>query len=49
MEPKVEGTVALVAALFVMLTAMLDPRVSVGIAVVALAAFGVYRLACQHR
>ncbi len=44
MNGKTEGTLAIVAALFVLVSALLDPRVSAGIAVVALAALGVYRL-----
>jgi hypothetical protein len=42
MNQKTEGTLAIVAALIVLFSAMWDPRVSVVVAVVALAAFGVY-------
>ena len=43
MEPKTEGTLAVVAALIVLFSAMLSPLVSAGVAVVALAAFGIYK------
>lgn len=43
MNPRTEGTIAIVAALFVLFSAMWDPRISVVVSVVALAAFGVYR------
>jgi len=41
---RVEGTIAIVAALLVLFSAMWDPRISVVVSVVALAALGVYRL-----
>jgi hypothetical protein len=44
MKPKAEGAIAIVAALFVLFSAMWDPRISVGVSVAALAAFGIYRL-----
>jgi hypothetical protein len=44
MKPQTEGTIAIIAALFVLFSAMWDPRISVGISVAALAAFGIYRL-----
>jgi hypothetical protein len=47
MNAKAEGVMAIVAALLVLFSAMWDPRVSVVVSVVALAALGVYRLA--HR
>ena len=43
MSSKTEGTIAILAALFVLFSAMIDPRISAGVAVVALAAIGVYR------
>lgn len=43
MNPKTEGTAEIIAAFLVMFSAMWDPTVSVVLAVVALAAFGVYR------
>ena len=44
MNSKTEGTVAIVAALLVLLSAMWDPRISAGLAVVALLGLGLYRL-----
>ena len=49
MNTKTEGTIAIIAAIFVLFSAMLDARVSVGIAVVALAAFGIYKLAVKSK
>ncbi len=43
MNTKTEGSLAIVAALIVLFSAMWDPRVSVIVSVVALVAFGVYR------
>ena len=43
MNAKTEGTLAIIAAIFVLLSAMWDARISLGIAVVALVALGVYR------
>jgi hypothetical protein len=43
MKPKTEGTIAIVAAIIVLFSAMWDPRISVGVSVVAFAAFGIYR------
>ncbi len=43
MNTRTEGTIAIVAALLVLFSAMWDPRISVAISVVALVAFGVYR------
>jgi hypothetical protein len=43
MSPRTEGTLAIVVALFVLLSAMWDARISAVIAIVALAALGVYR------
>jgi hypothetical protein len=44
MNERTEGTIAIVVALFVLLSAMWDARISAGIAIVALGALGVYRL-----
>ncbi len=44
MNGKTEGTLAIIAALFVLLSALLDPRISAVLAIVALGALGVYRL-----
>ena len=43
MSSKTEGTIAILAALIVLFSAMIDPRISAGVAVVALVAIGVYR------
>ena len=43
MRAKTEGAIAIAAALIVLFSAMWDPRISVTVSVVALAAFGVYR------
>ncbi len=43
MKSRTEGIVAIVAAMLVLFSAMWDPRISVVVAVVALAAIGIYR------
>lgn len=43
MNTKTEGTIAILAAIFVLFSAMWDARISVAISVLALAALGVYR------
>jgi hypothetical protein len=43
MNARTEGTIAIAAALLVLLSAMWDPRISVVVSGVALAALGVYR------
>jgi hypothetical protein len=43
MNAKTEGTIAIIAAIFVLFSAMWDARISVAISVIALAALGVYR------
>jgi len=49
MNPKTEGSLAIIAALIVLFSAMWDPRISVGISVVALTALGLYRLVQKRR
>lgn len=44
MSTKMEGTLAILAALLVLFSAMLDPRVSVAISIAALLSLGIYRL-----
>jgi len=44
MNRKTESTVAIVAALLVLFSAMWDPRISAGLAVVALLGLGLYGL-----
>jgi hypothetical protein len=43
MNSRTEGTIAIIAAFFVLLSALWDARISAAIAVVALAALGIYR------
>lgn len=43
MNTRTEGTVAIIAALIVLFSAMWDPRVSAAVSVVALLGFGVYK------
>jgi hypothetical protein len=49
MNARTEGTVAIIAALIVLFSAMWDPRISVAVSVVALVALGVYRLAQKDK
>lgn len=44
MNTKTEGAVAIIAALLVLLSAMWDARVSAAVAIIALAAIGIYKL-----
>jgi len=44
MTDKTEATLAIIAALLVLFTTMLDPRLSAGLAVVLLIAFAVVKL-----
>lgn len=44
MNDKTEGTFSILAALLVLFSTMLDPRVSMVLAVVALIALGAYHL-----
>jgi hypothetical protein len=44
MNSKTEGTLAILAALFVLLSAMWDARVSAAVAILALAGLGAYKL-----
>jgi Ca2+/Na+ antiporter len=43
LNERVEGTLSVIAALLVLFTAMIDPRVSAGLAVGLLVAFAVYK------
>ena len=49
MNTRTEGTLAVICALLVLFSAMWDPRISVAVSVVALAAFGVYRFAQKDK
>ena len=44
MNTKTEGTLAIIAALIVLFSAMWNPLVSAAVSIVALAAFGIYKL-----
>ena len=44
MNTKTEGTIAIIAALLVLFSAMWDARVSAAVAIIALAAIGIYKL-----
>ena len=44
MNTKTEGTVAIIAALLILVSAMWDARVSAAVAIVALTAIGIYEL-----
>jgi EamA domain-containing membrane protein RarD len=44
MNTKTEGTLAVIAALLVLFSAMWDPRISVMVSILALAGFGIYKL-----
>ncbi len=43
MNEKTEATLSIIAALLVLLSAMFDPRISAGLAVVFLVALAVYK------
>jgi hypothetical protein len=49
MDAKTEGMIAMVAAVIVLFSAMWDPRISVTVSVIALAAFSVYRFAKKDK
>ena len=44
MKTKTEGTIAIIAAVLVLFSAMWDARISVAISVLALAALGIHEL-----
>jgi hypothetical protein len=44
MNARTEGILAIVAAFFVLFSAMLDPRISIIIAIAALVALSIYKL-----
>ena len=49
MDSRTEGTLAMVAALLVLLSAMWDARASAAIAIAALVSLGVYKLFGRRR
>lgn len=44
MNAKTEGSIAIIAALIVLFSAMWDPRVSAAVSIAALVLFGAYKL-----
>jgi len=48
MSNKTEGIVSTMAAILVLFTTMLDPRISVGLAVAFLIGLGIYHLARKN-
>ena len=44
MSPRIESIINIAAALFVLFTAMLDPRVAAGLAVALLVGLGLFKL-----
>lgn len=49
MDAKTEGTLATLAALLVLFSAMWDPRISVVISIAALGALGVYKFVYREK
>jgi hypothetical protein len=49
MNAKTEGTIAILAALLVLFSAMWDPRVSIAVSVVALVGLGIYKFAQRNK
>jgi hypothetical protein len=49
MSPKTEGSLAIAAALFVLFSAMWEPRISVAVSIVALLGLGVYEFVYKGR
>ena len=45
MNTKTEGTIAIIAALLVLFSAMWDPRISAAVSIVTLLGFGIYKFA----
>ena len=43
MNTKTEGTIAIIAALIVLFSAMWDPRISVAVSIIALMVIGIYK------
>jgi hypothetical protein len=49
MNTKKEGTLAIVAALLVLFSALWDPRISVLVSLLALLGIGIYKLTQKNR
>jgi hypothetical protein len=43
MKEKTEGTISIIVAFFVLISAMFDARISAGVAIIAMVAFTVYK------
>jgi predicted anti-sigma-YlaC factor YlaD len=43
MSPRTESIISIAAAIFVLFTAMLDPRVAAGLAVLVLVGLGIFK------
>jgi len=48
MNTKTEGTLAIIAALLVLFSAMWDPRISIAVSILALLGFGIYKFVQKH-
>jgi len=48
MNPKIEGTLAFIAAMLVLFSAMWEPQLSIVISILALLGFGVYKFVQKH-
>ena len=49
MNTKTEGTLAVIAALIVLFSAMWDPRISVAVSIIALLGFGILKFIQKSR
>lgn len=49
MNSKIEGIITVLAALLVVFTAIMDPKISIGIAVTLLVALAIYKLAKEEK
>jgi len=49
MNTRIEGAIAIIAALFVLVSAMWDPRISIVVSTISLGSLGVYRLARREK
>ena len=49
MEARTEATLGMVAAIFVLIVAMLDPRISAGLAILLLVSLSIYKFALSRR
>jgi hypothetical protein len=45
MDNRTEGTISILAALLVLFSAMLDPRISIALAVIGLVGLAIYKFA----